>query len=75
MPTKKNPQWVLASQGSELSGCIYQSSVLGTSSIFRIKVSQSIDGDANQKKSPVGVSQPGELVIRVHLPIICSRDK
>lgn len=25
------------------------------------------------KKPPVGVSQPGELVIRVHLPIKCSR--
>ncbi|WP_292749721.1 hypothetical protein [Nostoc sp. NMS4] len=22
--TKKNPQWVLTNQGSELSGCIYQ---------------------------------------------------
>jgi hypothetical protein len=26
--TTKNPQWVLASQGSELSGCIYQLSFL-----------------------------------------------
>ncbi|BAT54132.1 hypothetical protein NOS3756_30970 [Nostoc sp. NIES-3756] len=27
---------------------------------------------AKQKKPPVSVSQPGELVIRVHLPINCS---
>ncbi|MBG1245011.1 hypothetical protein [Nostoc sp. NZL] len=27
----------------------------------------------NYKKPPVGVSQPGELVIRVHLPVIFSK--
>jgi hypothetical protein len=39
---------VLANQGNELSGCIYQLNILGISTTFRIKLSQlSLDGDAN----------------------------
>ncbi|MCC5638386.1 hypothetical protein LC593_21615, partial [Nostoc sp. CHAB 5844] len=55
---------------SQLSGCIYQLIVLSSSCISRNNLHQ--EAFIYQKNPPASVSQLGESVIRVHLPINCS---
>ncbi|MEH2382523.1 MAG: hypothetical protein V7K27_27160 [Nostoc sp.] len=50
-----------------------QEDTQGLSAVARIVLVHSSYLGDRIKKPPVGVSQPGELVIRVHLPIKCSQ--